>query len=211
MVAGLDHGFKAAVPVYGCGFIHENSYWLEPRFAKMSDALRKRWADNFDPSRYLGNVKCPMLFVNGTTDFAYPLDSYQKSYSIVRSPVALAVMIGRPHGHIWTFKEVDTFIDSHLTGKPPLAALGVMRISGTTATAQVKSPSPIAKVEFDYYNRRRAMAATGVACHPGGTQGRRHHRAVARRAAVGFPAHGNGRARPVGEHPAPRIEVRIGL
>lgn len=28
IVAGLDNRFKAAAPVYGCGFLHENSIWL---------------------------------------------------------------------------------------------------------------------------------------------------------------------------------------
>lgn len=28
IAAGLDNRFKAAVPVYGCGFLHENSVWL---------------------------------------------------------------------------------------------------------------------------------------------------------------------------------------
>ena len=29
IVAGLDNRFKAAVPVYGCGFLHKNSVWLD--------------------------------------------------------------------------------------------------------------------------------------------------------------------------------------
>ena len=28
MTVGVDHRFKVAVPVYGCGFLHENSAWL---------------------------------------------------------------------------------------------------------------------------------------------------------------------------------------
>ena len=40
IVAGLDDRFKAAVPVYGCGFLDENSVWLG-RFAKMSPANRE--------------------------------------------------------------------------------------------------------------------------------------------------------------------------
>jgi dienelactone hydrolase len=44
IVASLDHRFKAAVPVYGCGFLHENSAWLD-RFAKMTAEDRQRWID----------------------------------------------------------------------------------------------------------------------------------------------------------------------
>ena len=42
IVAGLDNRFKAAVPVYGCGFLHENSAWLN-EFEKMSAANKAKW------------------------------------------------------------------------------------------------------------------------------------------------------------------------
>ena len=32
---------------------------------------------------YLAGVRCPILFLNGSNDFAYPLDSYQASYQLV--------------------------------------------------------------------------------------------------------------------------------
>lgn len=75
IIAGLDDRLKVAVPVYGCGFIHDNSTWV-PIFQKMGEDQRKQWVENFEPSRYLGQAKKPVLFVNGTNDFAYPLDSY---------------------------------------------------------------------------------------------------------------------------------------
>jgi len=116
IVAGLDDRFKTAVPVYGCGFIHENSAWL-PTFAKMPKDWRKTWVENFEPSRYLGQAKMPMLFVNGTNDFAYPLDSYQKSYRLVRKR-NLCVTVNMPHGHPqgWAPQEIGLFVDEHLRG-----------------------------------------------------------------------------------------------
>ena len=36
IVAGLDNRFQAAVPVYGCGFLHENSVWLDRLNNKMT-------------------------------------------------------------------------------------------------------------------------------------------------------------------------------
>jgi dienelactone hydrolase len=116
IVAGLDDRFKVAVPVYGCGFIHENSVWI-PTFKKMSDDWRKTWIDNFEPSKYLGQAKMPMLFVNGTNDFAYPLDSYQKSYRLVKYR-NLCVTVNMPHGHSqgWAPKEIGLFVDQHLKG-----------------------------------------------------------------------------------------------
>jgi hypothetical protein len=114
MVAGLDDRFKVTVPVYGCGFIHESSVWV-PTFGKMKDGWRKTWIDNFEPSKYLGNAKMPMLFVNGTNDFAYPLDSYQKSYRLVKDR-NVCVTVNMPHSHPagWAPKEIGLFVDSYL-------------------------------------------------------------------------------------------------
>ena len=116
IVAGVDDRFKVAVPVYGCGFIHENSVWV-PTFAKMPGDWRKTWVENFEPSSFLGKAKMPMLFVNGTNDFAYPLDSYQKSYRLVKNR-NLCVTVNMPHGHPqgWAPVEIGLFVDQHLRG-----------------------------------------------------------------------------------------------
>ena len=120
IVAGLDDRFKVAVPVYGCGFIHDNSVW-NGTFAKMDADWRKTWVANFDPSVYLAQAKMPMLFVNGTNDFAYPLDSYQKSYRLVKNR-NLCVTVNMPHGHQqgWAPKEIGIFVDEHLKQSKPL-------------------------------------------------------------------------------------------
>lgn len=150
ITAGLDQRFKAAVPVYGCGFLFENSYWIEPQFAKMEEARRARWVQAFDPSRYLGSAICPMLFVNGTNDFAYPLDSYRKSYALVNAPKNISVKINLPHGHIWTMQEVDTFIDSLLTGGKPLPVFAVPAIAGNRLIAALTTTVAVTKVELCY-------------------------------------------------------------
>ncbi len=137
IVAGLDDHLKAAVPVYGCGFLHENSFWKEPRLDKMPAAQRERWVNAFDPSRYLPQVKCPILFLNGTNDFAYPLDSYRKCYELVRAPRTLSVRVRLRHGHVWSFGEVDAFIDSHLKKGKPLPVLGELTQDGSKVSATV--------------------------------------------------------------------------
>ena len=136
IVAGLDDRLVAAVPVYGCGFLHESSVW-KPRMDEMPTAQRERWVKAFDPSRYLPGVKCPILFLNGTNDFAYPLDSYQKCFDLVGGPRTLSVRVRLPHGHIWTFGEVDAFIDSHLKKGDPLPTLGKLMRDGNKASATV--------------------------------------------------------------------------
>ncbi len=156
IVAGVDHRFKAAVPVYGCGFLGANSFWVPGHFARMPEERRARWLAFFDPSSYLGDARCPMLFVNGTCDFAYPLDSYKKSYERVKAPVALSIEINRKHGHFWSFPEVDAFVDHHVNGGAPLPAIGAMQCATGVVSAAVAGPVPMAAAELDY------TADTGV-------------------------------------------------
>jgi len=123
IVAGLDDRLKVAAPVYGCGFIYHNSVWI-PTFEKLPSEWRKEWVKNYDPSKYVGQAKMPMLFVNGTNDFAYPLDSYQKTYRLVKDRT-LCITVNMPHGHPqgWAPKEIGIFVDQHLTGGKPLLKL----------------------------------------------------------------------------------------
>jgi dienelactone hydrolase len=129
IVAGVDSRFKVAVPVYGCGYLHENSVWLD-RFAKMSPEDRQRWVTLWDPSQYLPAVGMPILFVNGTNDFAYPLDSYMKCFDLPRGEKSIRVTVNMPHGHPqgWAPAEIGLFVDQHLNRGKPLAKLDQPRV-----------------------------------------------------------------------------------
>jgi len=138
IAAGIDPRFKVAVPVYGCGFLGENSHWTDKSLAAMAPDARALWLRLFDPSQYLGHVRRPILFVNGATDFAYPLDSYQKSYRLVPPEWRhVSVAVDRPHGHIWTFLEVDAFVDSVLRHGPSLARFSEPVVVGDRISARL--------------------------------------------------------------------------
>ena len=151
IVAGIDPRFKVAVPVYGCGFLGENSYWTDKSLAAMTPEARALWLRLFDPSQYLGHVRRPILFVNGTTDFAYPLDSYQKSYRLVPAQWRhISVAVDRQHGHIWTFPEVDAFVGNVLRGEPPLVRVGAPILTSTRVTAKLDGVAPFKEVSLCY-------------------------------------------------------------
>src|SRR5690606_6700608 len=57
IVAGIDTRFKVAVPVYGCGFLGENSVWKDGSLAAMTPEARELWLREFDPSEYVGAVR----------------------------------------------------------------------------------------------------------------------------------------------------------
>lgn len=150
IVSGIDDRLKVSVPVYGCGFLQDNSVWLG-QFAKMKDDEKARWVKFWDPSQYLGGVSCPILFVNGTNDFAYPLDSYQKSYSLVRDP-QLTVIVRLPHGHQagWTPVEIGLFVDSVLKDGTPLPRLKSGKSAEKSLAATVDSKTAIKKAEIHF-------------------------------------------------------------
>ena len=151
IIAGVDHRFKVAVPVYGCGFLDENSAWVDI-LGKMPPEQRERWLGYFDPSRHLGRVKCPILFVNGTNDFAYPLDSHRKSCRLVpgRADLRIEVQMKHSHVHGWAPKEIGLFVDSVLTGGDPLAKLGPIKTADGMASAELEAVVPVAKGNLHY-------------------------------------------------------------
>jgi len=137
IVAGLDARFACAIPVYGCGFLHHDGAWMEV-LAKMAPDDRGRWRDLYDSSSYLGNARMPMLFVTGTNDFAYPLDSLKLSYSLVAGPVTLCVRLEMPHDHPdgWAPAEIHRFTDHLLRGGPALPSIGRLRRKGRRVSAR---------------------------------------------------------------------------
>ncbi|QDU76130.1 Alpha/beta hydrolase family protein [Bremerella volcania] len=133
IVAGVDSRFHAAVPVYGCGYLAENSTWLD-RFARMTPEQKQRWVTLWDPKQYLPAVSMPILFVNGTNDFAYPLDSYMKSYQAVPDDVhkQLSITVKMSHGHPagWNPPQIGHFMDQWLKQGEPLPRVGHPKIQG---------------------------------------------------------------------------------
>ena len=150
IVAGLDNRFKAAVPVYGCGFLQENSCWLGD-FAKMTAGHREKWVKLWDPSRYVASASMPMLFVNGGKDFAYPPDSHAKTFSLVRSPKYLHFVPDLPHGHIFDRPQViEQFIDHRLKGAPAVSRISSVERKDGEVVAIVSTERSLKEASVHY-------------------------------------------------------------
>ena len=151
IVAGLDDRFKAAVPVYGCGFLHENSVWLD-QFAKMTPKQKKRWITFWEPSMYVGSAKMPMFFVNGTNDFAYPLDSYSRTYGLVKGERNFRITVDMPHSHPhgWAPKEIGLFVDQYLKGGTPLATVKKPQLINGQVRAGFKAKTNLTSASLHY-------------------------------------------------------------
>lgn len=129
LVASVDSRFQAAVPVYGCGFLYEGESVQKPMIDALGDK-REEWIAAYDPSKLLCHCQVPILFVNGTNDVHYPMDSYQKSFDVVPGPKQMRMEVKMPHSHPsgWAPQEIGLFIDSHCKNGAPLAQLGTPEV-----------------------------------------------------------------------------------
>ncbi|MBI1318083.1 MAG: prolyl oligopeptidase family serine peptidase [Candidatus Hydrogenedens sp.] len=151
IVAGLDNRFKAAVPVYGCGYLEDGSAWLG-QFAAMTEAQRAKWTRYWDPSAYVGAAAMPVFFVNGTNDFAYWLEIYAKTYGLVRGERNLRITVIMPHGHEvgWAPEEIGLFVDQYLRGGPPLPKLALAEAQEGKVAANVQGSAIVVSGELHY-------------------------------------------------------------
>jgi dienelactone hydrolase len=152
IIAGVDPRYKFAAPVYGCGFLGEDSAWKD-QIEKLG-APGQTWLSRWDPSVYLPRVKVPMLWVSGTNDFAYPMDSLQKSYRLPPTPHTLCLRVRMPHGHPSGEKpeEIHAFADHWLKGGPGLPRLSAPMVKdGKFSVAYEAAPnSAPVKAELNF-------------------------------------------------------------
>jgi len=151
IVAGLDNRFRFACPVYGCGFLGEDSGWLGD-FKNLGLEKSTRWLAAWDPSEYLPAAKMPMLWVDGTNDRWYPPDSLSKSYHLPRGTHTLVMRVAMKHSHSdgWAPEEIATFADSICKGGVPLAKITSQHTTGNATAATYESSSPIIKAELNF-------------------------------------------------------------
>ena len=151
LAGSIDSRFRFAAPVYGCGFLGEDSYWV-PQFRMMGAVKAHKWLRLWDPSVYLKKAKIPFLWVDGTNDGFYPLDSLRKSYLLPRVPRTLSIRVRMPHNHDEGEhrEEIFAFADRLLRSMPPLASVQAQRQRGELVWLSYTAQIPIAKVDFNY-------------------------------------------------------------
>lgn len=152
IVVGVDSRFRAAVPQYGCGFLRDNSAWKTTWFEppKFGAEWADRWVQLWDPASYVGSAKMPILFVNGAQDFAYPLDSYAKTYNLVHSPKNISVQPKLGHGHMFEVKEVQLFLDAELKGGTGLPRLVETKVADGKVTAKIEGSTAVKRGTLEF-------------------------------------------------------------
>ena len=166
MITSIDRRFRFGVPVYGCGFLGEDSAWA-PVLKKLKPEDMQKWLALWDPSVYLPSVTMPMLWVDGTNDFAYPLDSLRKSYLLPKGPRTLSMHVRMEHGYAPAEppEEIHAFADYYLKSGPALMTMGNVKRKGDLVTVRYKAATPVTKAVLNYtldatpWNKRLWSAA----------------------------------------------------
>jgi len=152
IAAAVNPRFAFAAPVYGCGFLGDNSAWLG-EFQQMGAGPAARWLVQWDPSVYLPRVRIPMLWVNGTNDFAYPLDSWQQSYRLPPAVRTLSLQVRMPHGHGGPGEnpaEIHAFAEHLLREGAPLPRITASGRDGRRLFLSYASEVPVERAELNY-------------------------------------------------------------
>ena len=152
LVASLDNRFKAAVPVYGCGFLHQGESVQKPAIDSLAEQ-RDAWIRAYDPGSHLAKCNTSIMWVNGTHDVHYVLDSYAKSYALPTGPSTFRIepRMGHSHPAGWNPKEIGIYLDSVLRDGVPLPALGEMKMEPSgRVIAEYQSQTKLVKAELHY-------------------------------------------------------------
>ncbi|MBN8218305.1 MAG: prolyl oligopeptidase family serine peptidase [Spirochaetes bacterium] len=154
LAAGVDPRFAFAAPVFGCGFLGHASSTLGWQVkAEQSRERLEKWLELWDPSRYLPAADMPFLWVNGTNDFAFPMSSLQKSYRLTKGRRDLAIRVRMPHGHGGAGEkppEILAMAESLFRGGAPLPTFTGQGAAGGEVWAEVASPRPLERAEFNF-------------------------------------------------------------
>ena len=152
IIAGLDERFNFAVPVYGCGFLGESSAWL-PNFEEMGSEKANTWLNQWDPSVYLPAANMPIMWITGTNDFAFPMDSLQKSYNLPSNIQTLCIRTDMEHGHGGLGEnpeEIHAFADACCMKGVPLVKIIDQGRDGDILWAEFSSKSRITNAVLNY-------------------------------------------------------------
>lgn len=152
MAASLDSRFKAAAPVYGCGFYDETRVF-GAYLQDLPSKFRKKWMENFDPSFYLDRAAGKFLFVNSNQDKYYTLFPYNKTCRLIplhQRTISLKPGMGHSHEAGWAPGEILVFFESVLNNGKPLPRVDSIARSDSALTLFYHSDSCLTKALFYY-------------------------------------------------------------
>ncbi len=149
LVSGVDPRYKCAIPVYGCGYLHESL----GHFKSVRGEARMFW----DPARHFAGGSVPTLWVNGDSDGHFSINTTSRCYETTSDHALLSIHPGMLHGHGagWDPKrvpEIYAFADHYLKGVGPAPTRIVRQPTGRTVELVYESESPVESATVHYLN-----------------------------------------------------------
>ena len=111
IVASIDSRFKAACPVYGCGFFRELAGAAED-LMNLDAGSKEKWTRSLDPQNYLTYAKQPFLFINGNKDGFFDIFPFHRTYSLIPKSnrnIRITPNMIHSHRHGWEPQEIHNF------------------------------------------------------------------------------------------------------
>lgn len=134
IVSGVDKRFCAFAPVYGSGFVYEDSFWTNGH-GTFGGEDKQEWISLYDPSSYLPYSTKPMLFVSGIGDTCFAVKNRVKSAELVKGKVFYSQRSDLNHGNFWMMTyEIYAFFRHVLYGENTLTQLSEVVVNGNVAT-----------------------------------------------------------------------------
>ncbi|NGM60920.1 alpha/beta fold hydrolase [Sphingobacterium sp. SGG-5] len=152
IAASIDQRFKAAVPVYGCGFYAQSGVFKND-LNRLKTEDKAKWIKYFDPSSYLQQAKIPFLFINGSTDRHFNVIPYHQTYSLVADDkrfVNIVPDMKHSHSAGWLLHEPRAFFDHYAHGYGQVPRLGSVEDGDSQISALYDSPVSLYSAEFFY-------------------------------------------------------------
>ena len=112
VITGVDNRYAFSIPVYGCGYLQETPNYSN-LLGQLSKAQQTFYLNTWEPSLYVPLQKQPTLFVNGTNDFHFTMNSFTKTYEASPNEKYLSVGHNMKHGHQagWAPESIYSFAE----------------------------------------------------------------------------------------------------
>lgn len=155
--SGVDKRFACYAPVYGAGYLYEDSKWTglgdKVLVNSLSGENLRQWIKYYDPSSYLLYDVKPTLFVSGINDNCFSVENRIKSAKLVKGKKFFAQHSDLGHGH-WYDKtpEIYEFFEHILFGKD-IPIIDGITVKDGVATLRYKSKE-FDTVKFVYTTSR---------------------------------------------------------
>ncbi len=152
IAAGIDSRFKGAVPVYGCGYLEQSDIFGK-HLDLLNPAAREVWVHHYDPYRYIGGAKMPVLFMNGNKDIHYNVVPYHRTYSLVapqRRYLCLKPDMKHNHRAGWENDEIALFFDKIRLNRSELPEVTAVKQDGPVLYVHYWSAYPVKQAVLYY-------------------------------------------------------------